>query len=62
MHRLAIYVLHEYIDCLSVGKHPGIYSLVSGAVNLRSCKPRSMFVWKVKQVLDFLKEKFGDND
>ena len=21
-----------------------------------------MFVWDVKQVLDFLKEKFGDND
>ena len=36
--------------------------MVSGAVNLRPRKPRSMFVWNVKQVLDILKENFGDND
>ena len=47
---------------MPVGKHPRICSLVSGVFNLRPPKPRYMFVWDVKQVLDFLKEKFGDND
>ena len=45
-----------------VRKHPRIFSLVSGVFNLRPRKPRYMFAWDVKQVLDFLKEKFGDND
>ena len=31
-------------------------------VYLRPPKPRYMFAWDVKQVLDFLKERFGDND
>ena len=33
--------------------------MVSGVFN---SKPRSMFVWDVKQVPDFLKERFEDND
>ena len=41
---------------------PQIRPLVSGVFDLRPPKPRYMFVWDVKQVLDFLKEKFGDND
>ena len=36
--------------------------MVSGVFDLRSPKPRYMFVWDVKQVLDFLEKKFGDND
>ena len=47
---------------MPAGKHPRICSLVSGEFNLRPPKPRYMFVWDAKQVLDFLKEKFGDND
>ena len=37
-------------------------SLVSGVLNLRPPKPRCMFVWDVKQVLNFINEKLGDND
>ena len=62
LHRSAISAFHEYTDVLPVGKHPRICSLVSGIFNLRPPKPRYMFVWDFKQVLDFLKEKFGDND
>ena len=62
LHRSAISAFHEYIDGLPVEKHPQICPLVSGVFNLRPPKPRYMFVWDVKQVLDFLKEKFGDND
>ena len=50
------------MDDLHAEKHPRICSLVSGVLNLRPPKPRYMFVWDVKKVLDFLKEKFGDND
>ena len=62
LHRSAISAFHEYIDGLPVGKHPRIGSLVSGIFNLRPPKPRYMFVWDIKQVLDFLKEQLGDND
>ena len=62
LHRSAIFAFHEYIDGLPVGKHPRICSLVSGVFNLRPPKLRYMSVWNVKQVLDFRKEKFGDND
>ena len=62
LHRSAISAFHEYIDGLPAGKYPRICSLVSGVFNLRPPKPRYMFVWDLKQVLDFLKEKFGDND
>ena len=62
MHRPGISAFHEYIDGLPVGKHPRICSLVSGVFSLRPPRPRCMFVWDVKQVLDFLNEKFGDND
>ena len=62
LHRSAVSAFREYIDVLPVGKHPRICSLVSGVFNLRPPKPRYMFVWDFKQVLDFLKEKFGDND
>ena len=55
----AISPFHEDIDGLPVGKHSMICLLVSVVFNLR---PRCMFVWDVKQVLDFVKEKFGDND
>ena len=36
--------------------------MVSGVFNLRPPKPRYMFVWDVKQVLDFFNEMFKDND
>ena len=36
--------------------------MVSGVFNLRPPRPRYMFAWDVKQVLDFLKEKCEDND
>ena len=62
LHRSAVSAFHEYIDGLPVGKHPRICSLVSGVFNLRPPKPRYMFVSDVKQVLEFLKEKLGDND
>ena len=62
LHRSAIPAFHEYIDGLPLGKHPRICSLVSGVFNLRTLKPRYMFAWDVKQVLGFLKQKFGDND
>ena len=55
LHMSAIFAFHEYIDGLPVGKHSRIFSLVSGVFNLRPPKPRYMFVWKVKQVLDFFK-------
>ena len=61
-HKSAISAFHEYNGGLLVGKHPRICSLVSGELNLRPFKPRCMFVWNVKQVLHFVKEKFGDND
>ena len=60
--KVSNFCFHEYIDRLPVGKHSRICSLVSGVFNLRPPKPRYMFVWDVKQVLDFLKEMFGDND
>ena len=50
------------MDGLHAEKHPRICSLVSGVFNLRPPKTRYMFVWDVKKVLDFFKEKFGDND
>ena len=62
LHRSAIFAFHECIDALPVGKHPRISSLVPGVFNLKPPKPRYMFVWDVKQVLDFFKENFGDND
>ena len=55
-HRSAISTFHEYIDDLPAGKHPRICSLVSGVFNLKPPIPRYMFVWDVKQVLDFLKK------
>ena len=62
LHRSAVSAFHENIDGLLVGKDPRISSLVYGVFNLRPPKLRYMFVWDVKQVLAFLKEKFGDND
>ena len=35
---------------------------MSGVFNLRPPKQRHMFVWDIKQVLDFLKEEFEGND
>ena len=35
---------------------------MSAVFNLRPPKQRYMFVWDIKQVLDFLKEEFEDND
>ena len=61
LHRSAISAFHEYIDGLAAGKYPRICSLASGLFNLRPPKLRYMFVWDVKQILDFLKEKFRDN-
>ena len=54
--------VHEVIDGLLVVKYPKMCSLVSGVSNLKSPKPRCMFVWDVKKVLDFIKEKLGNND
>ena len=62
MQRPAISEFHEYIDCLPVGKHSRICSLVSAVFNLRPPKLRYMFLWDVKQVLDLLKKKVGDNN
>ena len=53
---------YEYIDGLPLRKHARISSLVSGVFNLRPPKRRYMFIRDVKQVLDFLKEKFEDNE
>ena len=61
LHRSSISVFHEYIDGSPVGKHLRICSVVSSVFNLRPPKPRYMFVSDVKQVLDFVKENFGDN-
>ena len=55
-------MITNYIFGLPVGKHPRICSLVFGVFNLRPPKPIYMFVWATKQVLDFVNEKFGDND
>ena len=55
--RSAISAFHEYIDGLPVGNHPRICSFVSGVFNLRPPKPIYMFVWDVKQVLDFFLKK-----
>ena len=46
---------------MSVGKHPSICSLVSGVFGLTPTKPRYMLIWNVKEVVDFVKEKFDDN-
>ena len=62
LYRSAISAFHEYIDSLPAGKHPRICSLASGVFNLRPPKPRYMFVWDIRQVLDFVKGKFRDND
>ena len=62
MRRSAISSFHEYSNSFPVGKHPRICSLIFGVFNLRPPKSRYMFVWDVKQVLDFVKEKFGDDD
>ena len=62
MHRSAFSAFHEYIDGLPVEKHPSICSLVSGLFDVRPPKPKHIFVWDVKQVLDFIKERFRDND
>ena len=56
LHRSGISAFYEYIDGLPVGKHPRIYSLVSGVFNARPLKPKYMFLWDVKQVLDLLKK------
>ena len=62
LHRSPIPAFHECIDGLSVGKHPRTCSFVSVVFNLIPPKRRSMFVWDVKQVLHFVKGKFGDNN
>ena len=62
LNRSAISAFHDYIDGLPVEKHSRICSLVSGVFNLRPPKQRYMFVWDIKQVLDFLKEEFEGND
>ena len=62
LHRSSVSAFREYIYGLLVGKHPRICSLVSGVFNLQPLKPRYKFVRDVKQVLDFVKEKLGDND
>ena len=62
LYRTAISAFHEYSDRLPAGKHPRICSLASGVFNLRPPKPRYMFVWDIRQVLDFVKGKFRDND
>ena len=54
--------VHEVIDGLLVVIYPKMCSLISGVLNLKSPKPRCMFVWDVKKVLDFIKEKLGNND
>ena len=62
LHRSAISAFHEYIHGLHLGKHPKICSFVSGVFTLRQPKPRYIFVYNVKQVLDFVKETFRNND
>ena len=62
LNRSAISAFHDYIDGLPVEKYSRICSLVSGVFNLRPPKQRYMFVWDIKQVLDFLKEEFEGND
>ena len=62
LHRPAISEFHEYIDGLPVGKHSRICSLVSAVFNLRPPKLRYMFLWDIKQVLDFLKKMIGGNN
>ena len=60
-HKSSISAFDEYIDGLPAEKHSWICSLVCGVFNLKPPKPRCMLVWDAEQVLDFLKEKFGDN-
>ena len=59
LHRSAISAFCECIDGFPVEKH---FRIVPGLFSLRLSKLRYMFVWDVKQILDFVKEKFGDND
>ena len=47
---------------MPVEKHPGICLMVTSVFNLRPPKPSYMFVWNVKEVLDFVKENFRYND
>ena len=54
-HRSAISALHEEIEGVAVGKNPLVCKLMKGVSNNRPPKPRLVFVWDVKQVLDFIK-------
>ena len=55
--KLKLFLWTKLLENLLLAKY-----LVSVAEALRPPKPTYMFVWDVKQVLDFVKEKFGDND
>ena len=60
-HRSAISALHEEIEGISVGKSSLICKLMKGISNNRQPKPRLVFVWDVKQVINFIKN-MGKNE
>jgi len=54
LHRSAISAYHDEVDCLSVGKHPKVVSLMTGVFNKRPPKPKYTFIWDVEVVLKYI--------
>ena len=58
-HRSAISAFHDWKP---VGQHPEICAVVSGIFNNRPPQPRYMFVWSVESVINFIKNKWKNNE
>ena len=54
-YRSAISAFHLPSDGSTVGRHPRVSALMSGASNLRPSKPKYGFTWEVEVVLRLLK-------
>ena len=55
-HRSAISAYHMQINNNPIGKHPRVWTLMTGIFNKRSPKPRFIFIWDTKKVLNHLNE------
>ena len=53
-YRSAISTLHNNIEGRSVGEHPQVNSLITGASNNQPPQPKYNFIWYIQLLLDYL--------
>ena len=60
-HRSALSAFHYKLDCLQIGEHPHVSSLVAGVFNKRLTQPKYSFIWYIQTALGYIKGNMAEN-